>query len=204
MNAHYNNMMILILLIGYGYFLSMLQLHVSAVYAILFASLVGFGIAVGINSLVMMIFAWRTRAVTTEMNSNLVWFWREALAVCLVITIKIRAHAQAVLHIQLRKFILRWYGHFRIVQARELDDWYEVITSRTSLGCHMFDPIVYQKEKWTKWIVNGFDNLLILLNCDWATSTIGLGIKCTTWFPYANAFVFHIVHHLFRACTSIL
>eukprot|EP00268_Persea_americana_P010476 TRINITY_DN1425_c0_g2_i1.p3 TRINITY_DN1425_c0_g2~~TRINITY_DN1425_c0_g2_i1.p3 ORF type:complete len:102 (+),score=17.02 TRINITY_DN1425_c0_g2_i1:2754-3059(+) len=47
-------------------------LHVSAVYAILFASLVGFGIAVGINSLVMMIFAWRTRAVTTEMNSNLV------------------------------------------------------------------------------------------------------------------------------------
>lgn len=64
--------MILILLIGHGNFLSMLQLHVSAVYAILFASLVAFGIAVGINSLVMMIFAWRTRAVTTEMNSNLV------------------------------------------------------------------------------------------------------------------------------------
>nr|XP_029124065.1 uncharacterized protein LOC105057695 isoform X8 [Elaeis guineensis] len=49
-------------------FYSMLKL--KAVFAILFASFSGFGIAIGMNSFCLQLFAWRTRAMQARMNAN--------------------------------------------------------------------------------------------------------------------------------------
>ncbi|XP_008796189.1 uncharacterized protein LOC103711714 [Phoenix dactylifera] len=42
----------------------------KAVFAILFASFSGFGIAIGMNSFCLQLFAWRTRAMQARMNAN--------------------------------------------------------------------------------------------------------------------------------------
>ncbi|RRT52872.1 hypothetical protein B296_00040754, partial [Ensete ventricosum] len=45
-------------------------IQLKAVFAILIASFAGFGISMGINSLFLQFFAWRSRAVQQQMNTN--------------------------------------------------------------------------------------------------------------------------------------
>ncbi|XP_042516440.1 uncharacterized protein LOC122090787 [Macadamia integrifolia] len=47
-------------------------LHMKPVYSILLSSVLGFGIAMGINSLYLHIYAWRVQVTQTQANSNLV------------------------------------------------------------------------------------------------------------------------------------
>lgn len=54
--------------ISLHFFYSMLQ--VKAVFAILFASFVGFGIAIGTNSLCLQYFTWRARVIRGQMNTG--------------------------------------------------------------------------------------------------------------------------------------